>query len=217
MDNQLVPSASQQNMLQAAADEVPPSPPTDVESRRHTAPEVSSEALDVESNPHRSLESLRRRSDIASVPRKGLVDAKKGMIPLLPGEIGEDDEDDEEEVEQFEQFNEMKPVLLGSSTTEGGGTPPRLSGTLMVASTPTDSELEESMISSPAASASPHISVVAVFDFPGVESGDLPFMEGDVFQADAAEFETQAEGGWVTGWHNGQVGMFPSNYVQKTE
>lgn len=60
------------------------------------------------------------------------------------------------------------------------------------------------------------VAVVALFDFPGVEPTDLPFGEGDVFEADAAEWAAQeGEGGWVTGWHRGRDGAFPSNYVKR--
>ena len=61
------------------------------------------------------------------------------------------------------------------------------------------------------------IGVVALFDFPGVQDGDLPFAEGDVFEADSAEFDLhENDGGWVKGRKDGAEGVFPSNYVQRT-
>uniref|UniRef100_A0A7S2W4J2 SH3 domain-containing protein n=1 Tax=Rhizochromulina marina TaxID=1034831 RepID=A0A7S2W4J2_9STRA len=58
--------------------------------------------------------------------------------------------------------------------------------------------------------------VRALFDFPGVQDGDLSFKEGDVFEADEKEFRTnEKDSGWVTGWHKGKHGVFPSNYVQR--
>jgi len=60
------------------------------------------------------------------------------------------------------------------------------------------------------------VKVVALFDFPGVEDSDLPFSEGDQFEASASEFaEQEAEGGWVKGWNRGREGVFPSNYVKR--
>ena len=59
------------------------------------------------------------------------------------------------------------------------------------------------------------VRVVAMFEFAGVEEGDLPFKEGERFEADATELAEQSDGGWVTGWHNGKEGVFPSNYVTK--
>lgn len=59
--------------------------------------------------------------------------------------------------------------------------------------------------------------MVALFDFPGVQDGDLPFSEGDAFEADATEFDLhENDGGWVKGRKDGQEGVFPSNYVQRT-
>ena len=60
------------------------------------------------------------------------------------------------------------------------------------------------------------VMVKALFDFDGVQDGDLPFKDGEQFEASASEYELHAtDGGWVTGWHNGIEGMFPSNYVEK--
>ena len=60
------------------------------------------------------------------------------------------------------------------------------------------------------------IVVKALFDFEGVQDGDLPFRDGDEFEASASEFALHAtDGGWVTGWHKGSEGMFPSNYVER--
>lgn len=42
------------------------------------------------------------------------------------------------------------------------------------------------------------VTVKALFDFPGVENGDLPFRDGDVIEADKEEFEANQDGGWVT-------------------
>lgn len=194
MDNHLVPSASQQNLLSKADSDVEIHTP-------HSAEQIDREG---ESREVESSRGKRGRPDIASVPRKGLTDAKKGMIPLLPGDIGEEDSENEE-VEEVTAAD-----ILGPSTSpyEREETPPRLS-TLMIASTPTEEEMEDSIPVSP----NNKVGVTAVFDFDGVEEGDLPFREGDVFQADGAEFGAQVDGGWVTGWHNGQVGVFPSNYV----
>jgi hypothetical protein len=61
------------------------------------------------------------------------------------------------------------------------------------------------------------VQVKALFEFDGVELEDLPFAEGDVFEADANEFASQTEGGWVSGWHNGRKGNFPSNYVTRAD
>lgn len=62
----------------------------------------------------------------------------------------------------------------------------------------------------------PKVAVVALFDFPGVEDADLPFGDGDVFDADEIELAAQErEGGWVRGWHRGRAGVFPSNYVKR--
>lgn len=67
-----------------------------------------------------------------------------------------------------------------------------------------------------APSAATMLRVRALFDFPGVEAGDLPFKEGDVFDANAQEFQEQgASGGWVNGrTEDGKTGVFPSNYVE---
>jgi hypothetical protein len=181
-DNRLVPSATQ---LTSQAAEEPPPPPI-VESNISNKGE---ELID-----DGTITSLRRRSDIASVPRKGMTDARKGMIPLLPGEIGDDDDDDD------------VPTIPAT---------PIHSSTLMVASTPTDAELDDSLNINSPVGGTRRLKVVAMFDFPGVEEGDLPFEEGDVFEADADEFESQSSEAWITGWNNGQVGMFPSNYVER--
>ena len=80
------------------------------------------------------------------------------------------------------------------------------------------------LLGAPAAASSPmspavnsdRVSVKALFDFEGVQDGDLPFKDGDTFEASASEYELhKTDGGWVTGWHNGVEGMFPSNYVEK--
>jgi len=60
------------------------------------------------------------------------------------------------------------------------------------------------------------ILVKANFDFAGVQEGDLPFSEGDIFEAERREFDAQAHaGGWVRGRFRGRTGVFPSNYVCK--
>ena len=56
------------------------------------------------------------------------------------------------------------------------------------------------------------IQVKALFDFPGVEDGDLPFVEGDVILTNEADY---TEDGWLDGELNGKTGSFPANYVQK--
>jgi amphiphysin len=50
--------------------------------------------------------------------------------------------------------------------------------------------------------------VIALYDYPGTEEGDLPFSKGDKFPV------IGKEGEWWTGQHRGVTGIFPSNYVK---
>lgn len=55
--------------------------------------------------------------------------------------------------------------------------------------------------------------VVATFDFPEDQPGDLGFKAGDTILTDAAAFAAAGDsGGWVSGDLNGKQGSFPSNY-----
>ena len=58
------------------------------------------------------------------------------------------------------------------------------------------------------------VEVVAQFDFPPDQPGDLGFAAGDLITTDEAAFHASgASGGWITGELNGKTGSFPSNYV----
>lgn len=60
--------------------------------------------------------------------------------------------------------------------------------------------------------------VRATFEFQGVEEGDLPFGEGDIFQANEQEYNEQDGSGWVGGINlQGKEGIFPANYVERLD
>jgi len=58
--------------------------------------------------------------------------------------------------------------------------------------------------------------VKAHYTFGGAGAGNLPFVEGAIFEVSAAALEAhKVDGRWVTGWNKGREGKFPGNYVEK--
>lgn len=52
---------------------------------------------------------------------------------------------------------------------------------------------------------------VALYDFAGEQSEDLPFYAGDVIKV----LKEDDGSGWLTGELNGRTGIFPTSYVQR--
>ena len=50
---------------------------------------------------------------------------------------------------------------------------------------------------------------VVLYDFPGEDEDELPLREGQKVRV-----TRQHESGWWTGELNGEIGMFPANYVK---
>lgn len=74
-----------------------------------------------------------------------------------------------------------------------------------------DNRSDTAIKASPSRNDSSLPKAVAMYNFPGQESGDLPFRKGDVINIIK---KSESQNDWWTGRCNGKEGIFPANYVE---